>query len=130
MALPEHADMNLTTIIHQNHVKGLEVKTQDGQWLAFDASPSSFVFMTGDAFQVWSNDRIKPCTHRVVMNGEEGAVRYSVLLSTFYNGTVNVAQELVDEQHPLRYKPLNHLQYLSSQLGQRSRVCLQSFCAL
>ncbi|PON60625.1 Isopenicillin N synthase-like [Trema orientale] len=78
-----------------------------------DAAPSSFV---------WSNDRTKPYTHPVVMKGEEGVVRYSVLLSTFYNGTVNVAQELIDEQHHLPYKQLNHLRYLSSQLGQRSRV--------
>lgn len=55
MALPEHTDMNLTTIIHQNHVNGLEVRTKDGEWVGFDASPSSFIFMTGDAFQVWSH---------------------------------------------------------------------------
>lgn len=52
-ALPEHSDMNLTTIIHQNQVNGLEIRTEDGEWLGFDPSPSSFIFMTGDAFQVF-----------------------------------------------------------------------------
>ncbi|VVA22318.1 PREDICTED: probable [Prunus dulcis] len=128
MALPEHTDMNLTTIIHQNHVNGLEVKIANGEWVPFDASPNSFIFMTGDGFQVWSNDRIKPCVHRVMMRDKE--VRYSVLLSTFHSGTISVPEELIDDQHPLRYKPLNHLQYLASQLGQNYRVCVNNFCGL
>ncbi|KAL6221439.1 hypothetical protein ACLB2K_009190 [Fragaria x ananassa] len=129
-ALPEHTDLNLTTIIHQNHVNGLEVKTKHGdQWIGFDASPNSFIFMTGDGFQVWSNERIQPCLHRVTMS--ENAVRYSVLLSTFHNGIVTVPEELIDDEHPLKYKPLNHLEYLASQLAQpTSRVCVKNFCGL
>ncbi|XP_050383498.1 probable 2-oxoglutarate-dependent dioxygenase AOP1 [Argentina anserina] len=129
-ALPEHTDLNLTTIIHQNHVNGLEVKTKHGeQWIGFDASPNSFIFMTGDGFQVWSNDRIQPCLHRVTMSAN--AVRYSVLLSTFHNGIITVPEELIDDEHPLKYKPLNHQDYLASQLAlPTSRVCVKNFCGL
>lgn len=43
---------------------------------------------------------------------------------TYYNGTIRVPEELIDE------KPLNHPQYMASQLGQKTRVSLEEFCGL
>lgn len=60
--------------------------------------------------QVWSNDRIRSCTHRVIMGGNED--RYSIGLFTFHDGTINIPEKLVDEKHPLHYKPFNHLGYV------------------
>lgn len=61
--------------------------------------------------QAWSNDRIKSPNHKVVMNGNE--TRYSLGLFAFYRGNLQVPEELIDEEHPLQYKPFDHLALLN-----------------
>ncbi|KAI9161714.1 hypothetical protein LWI28_020034 [Acer negundo] len=49
VALKVHTDKSLVSILHSNHVKGLELRTKDGEWLQFEPSPTSFVVIAGDA---------------------------------------------------------------------------------
>lgn len=106
-----HTDKSFTTILHQNQVNALEVETKDGQWIKVDfSSPTSFVVIAGDAIMVWTNDRIQAPRHKIVMNGNER--RYSLGLFTFIRGIVHVAASLIDEEHPPKYKPFDHLELL------------------
>jgi len=60
---------------------------------------------------VWSNGRIRPCEHRVTMNAKE--TRYSMGLFSFSGDMMRIPEEFVNEQHPLRYKPIfDHYDYL------------------
>ncbi|KDP37164.1 hypothetical protein JCGZ_06220 [Jatropha curcas] len=102
-----HTDKSFISILHQNHVKGLEIRTKDGEWISYEPSSfSSFAVVAGDACMAWSNDRIKSCYHRVTVGGEE--VRYALGLFSFLTGLINPPEELVDEEHPLAYKPFEH----------------------
>ncbi|CAN1837670.1 Probable 2-oxoglutarate-dependent dioxygenase AOP1 (Fragment) [Linum perenne] len=102
-----HTDKSFVSILHQNHVNGLEVRLNDGQWVCYQpTSPASFLVLAGDAIMGWSNDRIKSCYHRVMVSGEE--VRYAMGLFSFMSGTIEAPQELVDEEHPLKYKAFYH----------------------
>ncbi|EEF44854.1 probable 2-oxoglutarate-dependent dioxygenase AOP1 [Ricinus communis] len=110
LGLGAHTDTSFTTILHQNQVNGLEIDTKDGKKINVDFSPTSFVVMAGDALMAWSNDRIKSPRHQVIMNGKVD--RYSMGLFTFNNGNLQVPEELVNEDHPLTYKPFNHIEFL------------------
>ncbi|KAM2726257.1 hypothetical protein EV2_038717 [Malus domestica] len=110
VGLPGHTDKNFSTILYQNHVKGLEICSKDDEWICFDPLPSSFIFLAGDAFQVWSNDRIRACKHRVTLSVND--VRHSLGLFSFRVGETHIQKELIDEYHPLQYKPLNNLEYI------------------
>ncbi|EEF44711.1 probable 2-oxoglutarate-dependent dioxygenase AOP1 [Ricinus communis] len=102
-----HTDKSFLSILHQNHVKGLEIRMKDGNWVSYEpSSHTSFVVVAGDVGMAWSNDRIKSCYHRVTVDGEE--VRYALGLFSFLTGLVKVPEELIDEEHPLQYKPFEH----------------------
>lgn len=126
-----HTDKSFTTILHQNHINALEVDTDDGQIINVDfSSSSSFVVIAGDALTAWSNDRIIAPSHRVIMNGKED--RYSMALFAFNKGIIEVPKELVDEDHPLMYKPFDHLGLLHFYLKQsdRSKSPIKEFCGM
>ena len=47
-----HTDKNFLSILHQNHVGGLEIKVKDEEWVTFESTPSSFLFLAGDGLVV------------------------------------------------------------------------------
>ncbi|KAH7565128.1 hypothetical protein ACOSP7_020722 [Xanthoceras sorbifolium] len=115
VVLPSHIDKSFSTILYQNHVNGLEVQLTDEEWTVYDpSSHSSFIYVAGDVFKAWSNNRIKPCRHRVLKNNNEE--RYSLGLFAFQKKEIRVPDELVDDEHPLKYKPFDHLDYLMTHL--------------
>ncbi|KAB1214331.1 putative 2-oxoglutarate-dependent dioxygenase AOP1 [Morella rubra] len=130
--LPTHTDKGFISILHTNHVKGLEIKTKDGELIGFDPSPTSFILLAADAFQVWSNDRIRSCKHRVMLIEDES--RYTIGLFAFQDGTIHLPEELVDEEHPLKYKPFNGLEFLNAQFrkaGQNGQeMSVEAYCGI
>ncbi|XP_031282289.1 probable 2-oxoglutarate-dependent dioxygenase AOP1 [Pistacia vera] len=113
LGIVTHTDKTFSTILHQKDVNGLEIQTKDGQWILYQPpSHSSFIYFAADAFKAWSNGRIHACWHRVMMSGNK--TRFSLGLFMFHKGVLQVPDELIDEEHPLRYKPFNHLEYRES----------------
>ncbi|XP_027169897.1 probable 2-oxoglutarate-dependent dioxygenase AOP1 [Coffea eugenioides] len=127
-----HTDKSFMSTIHQNQVNGLEIKAKDGEYFGVDLSPSSVVVMAGDAIMAWSNNRIKSPHHRVIMEGK-GRPRYSIAQFSFMDGTVQTPQELVDDEHPLQFKPFDHLEYLSffsKEENRRLECALKTYCGV
>ncbi|XP_030526331.1 probable inactive 2-oxoglutarate-dependent dioxygenase AOP2 [Rhodamnia argentea] len=127
-----HTDKSFTTILHQDgKVNGLEVETKAREWITVELSPSKFVVMAGDALMAWSNDRIQSPNHKVTINGKED--RYSLALFSFNNGTLQVPEELVDDDHPLKYKPFEHLgllRFYRTDEGYKSKCPIKAYCGV
>ncbi|KAF5468745.1 hypothetical protein F2P56_012875 [Juglans regia] len=126
-----HTDKSFITILHQNEVNGLEIETKDGRWIDFEPFPSSFVVMAGEASTAWSNGRIYSPFHRVIM--KEGKDRYSLGMFSFNSGTIQTPKELVDDEHPLQFKPFDHLSLLrfySTDEGQKHHCTIKAYCGL
>nr|XP_048329796.1 deoxypodophyllotoxin synthase-like [Ziziphus jujuba var. spinosa]XP_048329799.1 deoxypodophyllotoxin synthase-like [Ziziphus jujuba var. spinosa] len=130
--LPAHKDLSFATIVHQIDVAGLEVQLKDGTWIALQPQLSHFLFMACEGMQVWSNDRIKACNHRVNIlgNGE----RYSMGLFTFNNGVIQVPDEMVDDEHPLLYNPFDHPRFIrffiNADMAIKANNPTKAFCGV
>lgn len=46
LAMPEHCDPNLISILHQGDVSGLQI-FKDGQWMGVQPLPNAFVVIPG-----------------------------------------------------------------------------------
>ncbi|PIA65334.1 hypothetical protein AQUCO_00100662v1 [Aquilegia coerulea] len=133
LGLNPHTDKNIVTILSQNQVNGLEVQSKNGTWIDVKISPNSFIVMMGDSFLAWTNGRIHSPHHRVMMTG--AAARYSTGLFSIPKAgyMVKAPEELVDEEHPLLFKPFDHVEFLSfyyTAEGQSCKSALKTYCGV
>ena len=83
-----HTDYGCLTLLATDGVPGLEVQARDGNWIAVEAEPGSFVINFGEMLESWSGGRIKATLHRV-----KGSKHERISVPLFFNPSpeVNVA---------------------------------------
>ncbi|KAK4252843.1 hypothetical protein QN277_010988 [Acacia crassicarpa] len=135
LGVNSHTDKNLvTTLCQLNGISGLEIENKDGKWITYrPSSPHSFVVMIADSFHAWSNGRLSSAFHRVMMTGNEA--RYSAGLFSFPKAgyMIKAPEELVDEEHPLLYRPFDHVEFLKyfyTEEARRQKCALKAYCGV
>ena len=106
MALQHHTDAGALTVLLQDDVGGLQV-AHGAVWVDVEPLPGALVVNTGDMMQVWSNDRYRAATHRVLPR--IGVERSS--LPYFFNPSYStnyapLAGSIVDGE-TAHYRPIN-----------------------
>ncbi len=61
-----HTDSTFLTLLAQNPVPGLQIRTQSGDWIDAPVIPDTFVVNTGDVLNRWTNGRFLSTPHRAL----------------------------------------------------------------
>jgi isopenicillin N synthase-like dioxygenase len=73
-----HTDYGTITVLADDGVGGLQVRTRDGSWIDVEIPGDMLVVNLGDLMAIWTNDRWVSNPHRVV--NPPGRDRYSIPL--------------------------------------------------
>jgi isopenicillin N synthase-like dioxygenase len=111
-----HTDYGGLTLLAQDANGGLEVRRRDGEWIAVDPTPDTFVCNIGDALMRWTNDIYVSNAHRVV--NRSGRARYSAAFFCEPNPEAIIAciPGCAGPEHPAKYAPVAFADYLRSRL--------------
>ncbi|TBR42188.1 2OG-Fe(II) oxygenase [Marinomonas agarivorans] len=100
-----HTDYGCITLLLQDDVGGLQVKSRDGLWV--DATPieGSIVVNIGDLMQRWTNDAYVSTAHRVIASNVN-CHRYSFpfFVEPDYETVVECVQSCQSENNPAKYE--------------------------
>ncbi|KAL3615612.1 hypothetical protein CASFOL_041273 [Castilleja foliolosa] len=97
-----HCDPTSLTILHQDHVVGLQVYVDD-KWRSITPNPHAFVVNIGDTFTALSNGIYKGCLHRAVVNKTTPRKSLAFFLCPKTDKIVTPPKELVCEENPRMY---------------------------
>ncbi|KAK4736495.1 hypothetical protein R3W88_000192 [Solanum pinnatisectum] len=107
--LPSHTDSSYLTIIKQNQ-NGLQVLYKNGEWIELNhTSPKSYIVLSADVFMII----------------------YSIIFFPNPDYTLKVPKELVDEEHPLIFKPFKLPEFNKYiMLGAKNGLGVKNYCDL
>jgi isopenicillin N synthase-like dioxygenase len=108
-----HKDGGLVTVLLQDVVEGLRVRTEDGVWLDAPPIPGTFVINTGELLELATNGFVRANVHDVIAP-PAGVERFSIafFLGARLDSVVPVLElpaELATETRGVTVDPLNPL---------------------
>ncbi|SDD98750.1 isopenicillin N synthase family dioxygenase [Ruegeria marina] len=107
-----HTDFGCLTLLVQDDVGGLQVRTPAGTWVDVPRLPGSVVVNVGDMLHRMSNGRLRSTPHRVI--NRSGRERYSCPF--FYDPHVNTVIEPLPGTGEPNFPPLKFADFLRSEL--------------
>ncbi|CAN4078184.1 unnamed protein product [Withania somnifera] len=134
LGLGAHTDGGWLTIISQNSVNGLQFKKKDGEWMDANISPNSFAVLVGDSLMAWTNSQLHSPVHRVTMAGNGDRLSIQLFSVPKAGYIIEARKELVDEEHPVLYKPFcveDYFAYLVTKEGVKAGTnVFKTFCGV
>ncbi|KAL7108377.1 hypothetical protein ACP275_06G108700 [Erythranthe tilingii] len=121
-----HTDMSCITIVYQDEIGGLQVRSKEGQWMDINPHENTLVVNIGDLMQAWSNGIFRSSEHRVVLR--KNTNRFSVAFFWCFEDekVIFAPEEVVGEGNLRLYKPFVCADYVkfreNSERGKFEKV--------
>lgn len=107
VGLGSHTDLQCFTLLWQDMIGGLQVLTQEGQWIKASPIPDTIVVNIGDFLMRLSNDKFKSTVHRVYNRSTEDRLSMPFFFGFNFNEILSVLPTCIDENNPPKYEPIS-----------------------
>ena len=115
-----HGDINLITLLMGAQGKGLQVQSNNGEWVDAIAEDDEIIVNIGDMLSRHTNNKLKSTIHRVVNPPKDlwNSSRYSIpfFLHPRLEMPLNCIDSCVDEQNPKGFKDITAGDFLYQRL--------------
>lgn len=121
-----HTDMSCVTIVCQDEIGGLQVRSREGKWMDINPREDALVVNIGDLMHAWSNGKLRSSEHRVVL--KRNVRRFSLAFFWCFEDekVIFAPDEVVGEGSTRIYNPFVCREYLkfreSSEKGRFDKV--------
>ncbi|XP_063404384.1 uncharacterized protein LOC134687855 [Mytilus trossulus] len=114
----EHSDYGTLTLLFQDNIGGLEVKSRDGEYIPVPPIPGTIVVNIGDLMQRWTSDKLIANKHRVLIPTEEMKQRVDrQSIAFFVNPDENATIRCLDNSN--KYEPITSRDYLNQRFYEK-----------
>lgn len=107
-----HTDMSCITIVYQDEIGGLQMRSKEGEWMDIRPCENSLVVNIGDLMQAWSNGWLRSSEHRVVLKRFINRLSLAFFWCFEDEKVISAPDEVVGEGNSRIYKPFVCLDYL------------------
>lgn len=108
-----HTDSSFLTLLAQNKLAGLQIRTRDGEWVDAPAIDGTFIVNSGDILRRWTNNRFLSTPHRAY--NVNRSARYAIPF--FYHPDPNYRMECLPTcqgaDNPPQYPAQTPAEYLA-----------------
>ncbi|OEL37047.1 Flavonol synthase/flavanone 3-hydroxylase [Dichanthelium oligosanthes] len=112
LGVAAHSDPGgMTMLLVDDHVRGLQVRSPDGQWITIDPVPDAFIVNVGDQIQVLSNAAYKSVEHRVTVSSAEDRLSMAFFYNPRSDLRIAPMPELVAPGRPALYPEMTFDEY-------------------
>ncbi len=109
-----HCDASSFTVLLQDDIGGLEVRTSDGRWISAPHIPGSYVINIGDTLMGWTNGHFVSTLHRVVSRRPVDRFSATMFMNPDREVTIAPIDAFVDAAHPAQFEPVSNDDYMRS----------------
>ncbi|KAJ8753006.1 hypothetical protein K2173_008741 [Erythroxylum novogranatense] len=107
-----HTDMSCVTIVYQDDIGGLQVRSKEGLWMDINPCPDSLVVNIGDLMHAWSNARLRSSEHRVVLRRDVNRFSLAFFWCFQDEKVISAPDKVVEEGKVAVFKPFVCKDYL------------------
>ena len=103
IGIGEHTDYGFLTILSQDDVGGLQVRSRSGEWISAPPIEGSFIVNIGDLVQTYTNDRYLSNYHRVINTSGKERYSYPFFMDMDFDAVVEPVATCISEDNPSKY---------------------------